>query len=60
MIQDLQVVVLHQLEPSTLSQVEHLLREDVLQALVDSVDLTLVPVEVVPPNLQSEDYYCQL
>ena len=52
MIVNLQVVVLDQFKPSTLPHVQIFLSEEVLQVLVVGVDITLVPNQVVSPNLQ--------
>src|SRR6185369_12848570 len=53
MIVNLQVIVLDQLQPSSLSHVQLTLREYILEALVISIDITLLPIQVMPPNLQS-------
>jgi hypothetical protein len=53
MVVNFQVVVLNQLQPSTLSHIQILLGEEVLEALMISIDVALVPNQVVPPNLQS-------
>jgi hypothetical protein len=50
---DVQVIVLDQFEPSSLSQVQLGLCEDLLQALVVGVNVTLVAHQLVPPYLQS-------
>ena len=47
-----QVVVLDQFKPSTLPHVQIFLSKEVLQVLVVGVDITLVPDQVVSPNLQ--------
>jgi hypothetical protein len=47
-----QVVVLDQLEPSPLPQVQFRLGEDILQALVININVALVTHQIVPPNLQ--------
>ena len=52
MIVNLQVVVLDQFKPSTLPHVQIFLSKEVLQVLVVGVDITLVPDQVVSPNLQ--------
>jgi hypothetical protein len=49
---DAQIVVLDQLQPSPLPQVQLRLGEDILQALVISINVALVTYQIVPPNLQ--------
>jgi hypothetical protein len=48
-----QVVVLDQLQPSPLPQVQLRLGADILQALVISINVALVTHLIVPLNLQS-------
>jgi hypothetical protein len=43
-----------------MSQIEILLSEYVLQALVINVNLALSSNNVVPPNLQCMNHYCEL
>ena len=47
-VQNLHVVILHQLEPSALSEIQLFLREHILQALVVGIDLALGTIQVVP------------
>jgi hypothetical protein len=53
MIVNFQVVVLDQLQPSTLSHIQILLGEEVLEALMIGIDVAFVPNQVVSPNLQN-------
>jgi hypothetical protein len=46
---DLKVIIFDQLQPSSLTEIEVWLSENVLQALVICEDVTFVPNQVVPP-----------
>jgi hypothetical protein len=60
MIFYVQIIILDQLQPSTLSQVKILLSEDVHQSLVISVNLALGSHDVMPPDFPSMNHSCQL
>jgi hypothetical protein len=45
---DLKVIIFDQFQPSSLTEVEVWLSEDILQTLVISEDVTFVPNQVVP------------
>jgi hypothetical protein len=60
MIQYFQIIILDQFKPSAFSQIKVLLSDDVLQALMISVDLALGSHDVMPPNLQSMNHNYQL
>ncbi|XP_066163708.1 uncharacterized protein [Oryza sativa Japonica Group] len=47
-------------KPSSLSEIQVRLSEDVLQTLVVSVDFTAVANKIVPPDFQSMNHCCQL
>jgi hypothetical protein len=49
---NVQVVVLDQLQPPSLSQVQLRLGEDILQALVIGINVALVSHQIVPPYLE--------
>ena len=57
---DLEVIILDQFKPSSLTEVEVWLREDVLQTLLISEDVAFVPNQIVPPYFQGVHYGCQL
>jgi hypothetical protein len=52
MVVNAQVVVLDQLQPSPLPQVQFRLGKDTLQALLISIHVALVTHQIVSPNLQ--------
>jgi hypothetical protein len=56
---DLWVIILDQFKPSSLTEVEVRLREDVLQTLVISEDVAFVPDQIMPPYFQGMNYGCQ-
>jgi hypothetical protein len=56
---DFEVIILDQFKPSSLMEVEVRLREDVLQTLVISEDVALVPDQIMPPYFQGVNYGCQ-
>jgi hypothetical protein len=58
-IVNFQIIVLDELQPSALPKVKILLSENVLQALVISVDSTLGSHNIVSPNLESMHNFCQ-
>jgi hypothetical protein len=60
MIMSLQIIVLDQLQPSSLVHVQIQLGEDTLQALVVSEDMNHIPKKIMPPCLQSKDNDSQL
>jgi hypothetical protein len=51
----LDIVVLDQLQPSSLTHVQISLSENVLQALVVGEDMNHIPKEIVTPCLQSKN-----
>ena len=52
------IIILYELEPSPLHEIQLLLREDVLQTLVIRVHLTVVSDEKMSPCLQRMYYGC--
>ena len=60
MIIDLTIIIHDQFQPPSLPHVKLLLGKEVLQALVVHVDLILLTLQVVPPDIQSKHDYCQL
>jgi hypothetical protein len=56
----LQIIVIDQLQPSSLVHVQIRLGEDTLQALVVSEDMNHIPKKIMPPCLQSKDNDSQL
>jgi hypothetical protein len=59
-IVNLKLIVLDQLQPSSLSHVQIRLNEKVLQALVISEDMSHIPQKIVPPGTQGMNYINQL
>jgi hypothetical protein len=59
-IVNLKVIVLDQLQPSSLMLVQISLSEDVLQALVVSEDMNHIPKKIMPPCTQSMNHSGQL
>jgi hypothetical protein len=57
-IVNFKIIILDQFNPSPLPHVQLLLRENILQALMVSVDLAAITHEVMPPCLQSKNYSC--
>ena len=55
MIMDFQIIVLDQFKPSSLPHVNIGLSEDILETLVISINITMIPKKIVAPNLQSVD-----
>jgi hypothetical protein len=53
MVVNLQVIILDELQPMTLSKVYIFLSKDILQALMVRIDLTLGPHYIMSPNLES-------
>jgi hypothetical protein len=60
MIVNVKIVVLDQLQPSSLLHVQISLSEEVLQALVISEDMSHIPKEIMPPGTQCMNYSNQL
>jgi hypothetical protein len=58
MIVDLQVINFDELQPTALPKVEIFLSEDILYALMISIDLAFSPHYIMPPNLESVYYEC--
>src|SRR3954469_4191477 len=58
MILHIPVIVLNQLQPSALPEVQLSLSEDILQALMIHENVTAVPNEIVPPCLQRMNNRC--
>jgi hypothetical protein len=52
MIVNLQLIIIDQLEPSSLSPIQVWLREDVLQALVVRIDVYHIPMQIMLPRPQ--------
>ena len=52
------IIILDELQPSPLSEIQLLLREDILQTLVIRVYLTMVSDEKMSPCLQRMHYGC--
>ena len=52
------VIILNELQPSPLPEIQLLLREDILQTLVIRVYLTIVSDEKMSPSLQRMHYDC--
>jgi hypothetical protein len=55
-IVDSDVIILNQLEPSALPQIQINLGKNVLEALAVAVNITLMADEVMPPYLESMNY----
>jgi hypothetical protein len=60
MIVNLKIIVLDQLEPSSLPHVQISLGENVLQSLVINEDMSHIPKEIMPPNTQGMNHSDQL
>jgi hypothetical protein len=45
------VVIFYQLKPSALPQIQLLLRENIFEALMISIDVISLKIEVMPPRL---------
>ena len=58
MIVDFQIVIFYQLQPSSLPEVEVELSEDILEALVICENLTLIPDQVMPLDLEGVHHCC--
>ena len=52
------IIILDELQPSPLPEIQLLVREDILQNLVIRVHLTMVSDEKVSPCLQRMHYGC--
>jgi hypothetical protein len=59
-IVNLKIIVLDQLQPSSLPHVQIRLSEKVLQALVISEDMSHIPKKIMPPGTQGMNYSGQL
>jgi hypothetical protein len=60
MIVNLKIIVLDQLQASSLPHVQIKLSEKVLQALVISEDMSHIPKKIMPPGMQGMNYSGQL
>src|SRR5262249_12754159 len=60
MIAHCKVVVLQELQPTPLPQVQVLLGKDILKALMISEHLELLAIQIVPPDLKGINNSCQL
>jgi hypothetical protein len=58
MVVDSEIIILNQLQPSTLPQIEICLSKDELEAFVVTVYFTLMTDEIMPPYIKSMHYYC--
>ena len=58
MIKQSHIIILDELQPSPLPEIQLLLREDILQTLVIRVHLTMVSDEKMSPCLQRMHYGC--
>jgi hypothetical protein len=56
MVVDSDVIILNQLQPSSLPQVQIRLGEDILETFVVTVYFTTIIDEIVPPYLKSMHY----
>jgi hypothetical protein len=54
-VMNLEIVVLDQLQPSSLMHVQIILSENLLHALAVGEDMNLIPEKIVPPCLQSKN-----
>ena len=52
------IIILNELQPSPLPEIQLLLRENVLQTLVIRVHLTMISNEEMSPRLQGMHYGC--
>jgi hypothetical protein len=59
-IVNLKIIVLDQLQPSSLPHVQIRLSEKVLQALMISEDMSHIPKKIMPPGTQGMNYSGQL
>jgi hypothetical protein len=57
---NLKIIVLDQLQPSSLPHVKISLTKKVLQALVVSEDMSHIPKEIMPPGTQGMNHSSQL
>ena len=51
MVMDFTIIILYKLQPSSLPHIQLHLSEEVFEALVVSLYLTLLAIKIVPPNL---------
>jgi hypothetical protein len=58
MVVDSEVIILNQLQPSSLPQIQICLSKDVLEAFVVTVYFTSMTGEIVPPYLKSVHHCC--
>ena len=58
MIMQSHIIILDELQPSPLTEIQLLLREDILQTIVIHVHLKVVSDEKVSPSLQRMHYGC--
>ena len=58
MIMQLHIIILNEIQPSPLPEIQLLLHEDILQTLVIRVHLTMVSDEEMYPCLQRMHYGC--
>jgi hypothetical protein len=60
MIVNLKIIVIDQLQPSSLPHVQISLGENVLQSLVINEDMSHIPKEIMPPDTQGMNHNDQL
>ena len=60
MIENGEIIILQEINQTTLPRIKVPLAHDVLKTLVVSIYLTSNSIQVVPPNLKRENYRCQL
>jgi len=53
MVVHLKIIIFNQFKPPSLSHVQFRLSEDVLEALMISVDIAQITQQIVPPDFQS-------
>jgi hypothetical protein len=56
MIVNLRIIVLDQLQPSSLSHVQIIMSKKVLQALVVGEDMSHIPKKIMPPGTQGMNH----
>jgi hypothetical protein len=59
-IRNLKIVVFNQLQPPSLTHVQIILSENVLQAFVVGEDMNYIPQMIIPPCLQGKNSNSQL
>ena len=58
MIMQLKIIILDELHPSPLPQIQVSLCKQILQTLVVREHLELLTIKVVPPDFQGKDHSC--